>query len=168
MNRKLLSRRVFLPLLATASIASFTGAYAANVVAKVGTSSLGKIVVDGKGMSAYFFDLDKANSGVSACSGICATNWPAITSMTAKPNVSGISGTVGTIAIKGGGHQVTIAGRPIYTFAFDKAPGQVKGQGAQGVWYVISPSGKEIKALKLASNSTTPTAKSRTYPKSNY
>jgi len=165
MNRKLIK---ILPLLITASLASATGAFASDVAAKVGKAPMGKIVVNGKGMSAYFFDLDTANSGVSACVGSCSVNWPAITSSTAKPHVVGISGVVGTISHKGGGRQVTINGRPIYTFAFDKAPGQVKGQGAQGVWYVISPSGKEIKALKLASKTATQTSKPLTYPKSTY
>ncbi len=159
---------IFLPLLITATLASPTGAYAATVVAKIGSSPLGKIVVNGKGMTAYYFDLDKAHSGVSACSGSCAVLWPAIMSTTVKPTVSGISGAVGTISIKGGKHQVTISGRPIYTYAPDKAPGQVKGQGVAGVWYVISPKGTEIKVLKLASKSTpTPTA-TKTYPSSRY
>jgi len=165
MNRKSI-HKVILALLITASTANTTGAFAASVVAKVGSTPLGKIVVDGKGMSAYFFDLDKANSGVSACSGECSANWPAILSSTAKPHVSGIKGVVGSIPFKSGEHQVTINGRPIYTFAFDKAPGEAKGQGAQGVWYVISPTGKEIKVLKLATKSTpSPT---KPYPKSNY
>ena len=160
--------RIFLPLLVTAVLASLTGAYAANVVAKVGSTSLGKIVVNGKGMTAYFFDLDKAHSGKSACSGSCALMWPAITSTTVKPSVTDISAVVGTIAIKGGKHQVTISGRPIYTYAPDSASGQVKGQGVQGVWYVVSPKGVEIKVLKLASKSSlTPTA-TKPSPKSRY
>lgn len=138
------------------------------MVLKIGPSSLGKIVVNGKGMSAYYFDMDKANSGVSACSGECAANWPAITSTTKKPSVLGIKGKVGTIAIKGGGHQVTINGRPIYTFAFDTTPGDAKGQGAQGVWYVISPTGKEIKVLKLATKFAPQPTKPPVYGRSNY
>lgn len=137
MDIKLFRNSIF-PLLVVATIASVSGAYAADIVAKVGSTSLGKIVVDSKGMSAYFFDL------------------------------SGIKGAVGSIALKGGGRQVTINGRPIYTFAFDKAPGQAKGEGAQGVWYVISPSGKEIKALKLASKISPSPTKVATYGKSNY
>lgn len=166
MDKKLI-RKVFLPLLVTATLASVTGAFAADVVAKVGPSSLGKIVVNGKGMSAYYFDMDKAHSGVSVCSGICSANWPAILAGSAIPHVAGIKGVVGTISLKGGKHQVTINGRPIYTFAFDKSPGQIKGQGAQGVWYVVAPTGKEIKVLKLAAKplsttiSPTPVVKSR-------
>jgi predicted lipoprotein with Yx(FWY)xxD motif len=167
MDKKLI-RKAFLPLLITATIASASGAYAADLVAKVASSSLGKIVVNGKGMSAYYFDLDKAHSGVSVCSGTCSANWPAILTSTVKPHMAGITGVVGSIPLKGGKHQVTINGRPIYTFAFDKAAGQVKGQGAQGVWYVISPTGKEIKVLKLATKSTPAPAKASAYGRSNY
>lgn len=167
MERKLFGK-VLLPFLILSLFTSASRADGASVVLKVGPSSLGKIVVNGKGMSAYFFDLDKANSGVSVCSGECAANWPAITSATAKPSVSGIKGKVGTIAVKGGEHQVTINGRPIYTFAFDTKPGQAMGQGAQGVWYVISPTGNEIKVLKLASKSTPQPTKASAYGRSNY
>jgi predicted lipoprotein with Yx(FWY)xxD motif len=167
MDKKLI-RKALLSLLLTATLASASGAYAADIVAKVGSSSLGKIVVNGKGMSAYYFDMDKAHSGVSACSGICSTNWPAILTSTVKPHVTGIGGVVGSIPLKGGKYQVSINGRPIYTFAFDKAAGQVKGQGAQGVWYVISPTGKEIKVLTLAGKSTPSPTKASAYGRSNY
>lgn len=167
MNSKLL-RKAIVPLLATASLANASGAFAADVVAKVRVTSLGKIVVDGKAKSAYFFDLDKANSGTSACSAACAANWPAITSSTVKPHVSGISAKVGTIPGPKGSHQVTINGRPIYTFAFDKVPGDVKGEGAQGLWYVISPLGREIKALKVAAKASSAPTKASTYGRSNY
>jgi predicted lipoprotein with Yx(FWY)xxD motif len=166
MERKLVYKAL-LPFLVTATFASVSGAYAADVIAKIGSSSLGKIVVNSKGMSAYFFNLDKAKSGVSSCTGKCSAHWPPILSSTTKPHVSGVKGVIGSIALKSGGRQVTINGRPIYTFAFDKAAGEIKGQGAQGLWYVISPSGAEIKvrklAVKLAPDATTPTpvAKSR-------
>lgn len=166
MERKLIGKTL-IPLLLLTIFASTTSAAATNAVLKIGSSSLGKIVVNGKGMSAYFFDMDKANSGVSACTGECAANWPAITTSTKKPKVVGVKGKVGTIAIKGG-RQVTINGRPIYTFAFDTSPGQVRGQGAQGVWYVISPMGKEIKVLKLAAKSSPAPTKPSAYGRSNY
>lgn len=151
MDKKLIRfGKALLPLLVTATLASVSGAYAADIVVKVGSSSLGTIVVNGKGMSAYFFDKDKAHSGVSQCSGLCMANWPAILTSTVKPHVNGISGAIGSILVKGGKHQVTINGRPIYTFAFDKTAGLAKGQGVQGLWYVISPSGSEIKVLILA------------------
>ncbi len=96
-------------------------------------------------MTAYFFDKDKAGSGTSACTGQCAALWPAITAASGTPSVTGITGTVGTITGVAGGKQITINGRPIYTYAKDTAPGETKGQGVNGVWYVISPAGDELK-----------------------
>ena len=107
-------------------------------------TSLGTIVVDGKGMTAYYFTKDTKDSGVSACSGDCATAWPAIESTSDTPTVDGVTGTVGTIPAADGGKQITINGMPIYTFAKDMAPGDVNGQDANGVWYVIAPDGTMI------------------------
>ena len=107
-------------------------------------SSLGTIVVDGKGMTAYYFTKDTKDSGVSACSGDCATAWPAIETTSDTPTVDGVTGTVGTIPAADGGKQITIDGMPIYTFAKDTAPGDVNGQDANGVWYVIAPDGTMI------------------------
>jgi predicted lipoprotein with Yx(FWY)xxD motif len=112
--------------------------------ANVAASSLGQIVVDSQGLTAYYFDKDAANSGVSACTGGCAQAWPAIMSKTATPAVTGITGTVATIP-SGNGFQITINGRPIYTYQGDKAAGDVTGQGVGNVWYVIAPTGDEIK-----------------------
>jgi predicted lipoprotein with Yx(FWY)xxD motif len=101
--------------------------------------------VNSKGLTAYYFDVDKANSGMSACTGACATTWPAITTSSATPTVKGVTGTLGEITDPAGAKQITIDGRPIYTFASDSKPGDVNGQGVQGVWHVVSPSGSEIK-----------------------
>jgi predicted lipoprotein with Yx(FWY)xxD motif len=108
------------------------------------TTDLGTVVVDGRGMTAYVFDKDTADSGKSACVGDCASMWPAITSSSAKPKADGISGTVATIAAAAGGKQVTIDGRPVYTFSGDSAAGDTKGQGVKGIWHVVSPAGKAI------------------------
>jgi len=110
----------------------------------VATSSLGDIVVDGRGMTAYVFDKDTQNSTSSACTGDCATAWPAIETTADAPVVEGVTGTVGTITGVDGGKQITINGWPIYTFASDKAPGDVNGQAFGGVWWVVSPSGEKI------------------------
>ncbi|MBI3428701.1 MAG: hypothetical protein HY050_01295 [Actinobacteria bacterium] len=156
MNRRI-TGLVLVPLLLFGALAGATSAAAASTEIKVGTTKLGKIVVNGKGMSAYFYDLDKANSGKSACSGVCLSYWPPILSGSAKPNVLGISGRVSTITRSKGKRQITINGRPIYTYALDKAPGDVNGQGAQGIWHVLSAAGREIKATSLVTPSRTPT-----------
>ncbi|MBT1675712.1 hypothetical protein KK087_05580 [Curtobacterium flaccumfaciens pv. flaccumfaciens] len=116
-----------------------------SVDVTVAATTLGKVVVDGKGMTAYYFDADVKGSGKSSCTGGCATAWPAIEATTATPKVSGITGKVGTITGVDGGRQITIDGRPIYTFVGDKKAGDVTGQGDKGVWYVVNPDGTEQK-----------------------
>ncbi|WIE80577.1 hypothetical protein [Curtobacterium sp. MCSS17_016] len=116
-----------------------------SVDVTVAATTLGKVVVDGKGMTAYYFDADVKDSGKSTCTGGCATAWPAIEATTTTPKVSGITGKVGTITGVDGGRQITIDGRPIYTFIGDKKAGDVTGQGDKGVWYVVNPDGSEQK-----------------------
>ncbi|RZU64492.1 putative lipoprotein with Yx(FWY)xxD motif [Microterricola gilva] len=117
---------------------------AANPDITVAGSPIGEIVVNGEGMTAYFFDKDTAGAEASACTGECAANWPAITTESDTPVVDGVTGTVGTITDADGNHQITIDGRPIYTFVKDMAPGDVNGQGMNEVWHVIAPDGTEI------------------------
>jgi predicted lipoprotein with Yx(FWY)xxD motif len=136
------------PATPSANSGSTSGATTAPTTstdAKTATTSLGKIVVNGAGKTAYFFDKDTANSGASACTGGCASLWPAIESATTTPVVEGITGTVGTIVGTDGGNQITINGRPIYTYTPDAAAGAVTGQGFGGVWWVVSPAGDEVK-----------------------
>jgi predicted lipoprotein with Yx(FWY)xxD motif len=145
MNRKIVLgfSGVTLVLLAFAGWSS--PLIAAGPDASVATTSLGKIIVDGKGMTAYFFDRDTPNTGSSSCAGPCTVNWPAITSATTVPTVVGITGSVGTIAAT---KQITINGRPIYTYLFDTVAGATNGQGVGGVWFVISAPGEELKSAK--------------------
>ncbi|VXC24208.1 hypothetical protein [Aeromicrobium sp. 9AM] len=110
------------------------------------TSSLGRIVVDGKGMTAYAFDKDTPGSGKSSCTGACAEEWPAITTSSAKPKVDGVKGEVGTITGADGSKQVTLEGMPLYTYADDGKAGDTNGQGVGDIWWVVSPAGKKIQA----------------------
>jgi predicted lipoprotein with Yx(FWY)xxD motif len=111
----------------------------------VADSSLGKIVVDGKGMSVYFFGKDTAGSGTSACSGQCLVNWPPVPSASSTPTVDGVTGELGTITATDGSTQITLNGLPLYYFKGDSAPGDVNGQKVQDVWWVVSPDGQAIK-----------------------
>ncbi len=108
------------------------------------SSAVGEIVVDGAGMTAYVFDNDTAGSGVSTCSGACASTWPAITTDSTTPDVEGITGTIGTIDGVNGLKQVTLDGLPLYTYAGDSAPGDVNGQGVNGIWWVVDATGAKV------------------------
>lgn len=119
---------------------------AAAAELRTAKTSLGTVVVTAKGLTAYYFDKDVQGSGKSACTGGCATAWPAITTTSTVPKVDGITGKVGTIALPDGKKQITIDGRPIYLFEKDTAPGDVKGQDVGEIWYVIGADGREIKS----------------------
>jgi predicted lipoprotein with Yx(FWY)xxD motif len=54
---------------------------------------------------------------------------------------------LGTTRRNDGALQVTYAGWPLYSFIYDANPGDATGQGLNnlgGLWYVLSPGGKEI------------------------
>ncbi|WP_336855824.1 hypothetical protein [Sinomonas albida] len=109
------------------------------------TSSVGgqTIIVDNKGNTVYVYTRDNPGATTSACTGGCATLWPAVTSdMT--PTLKGITGKLGTITTASGKTQVTINGMPIYYYSKDTAPGQTNGQGTAGVWYVVGADGNMI------------------------
>jgi predicted lipoprotein with Yx(FWY)xxD motif len=117
----------------------------ADVDLMTASSSAGNIVVDGKGMSVYFFTKDVKDSGTSACTDACLTAWPPVTTTADTPKVEGVTGTVGTITTPDGAKQVTLNGLPLYYFAKDTKAGDVLGQGVNDVWYLADPSGEMIK-----------------------
>lgn len=120
------------------------GSADAGAVLTTADSDLGEIVVDAEGRTVYVFDRDTAGSGASACEGSCLEAWPAVTTDDEEPRVDGVSGDVGTIERDDGTVQVTLGGRPLYTYAGDADAGDVTGQGVQGVWWVVSPDGAAV------------------------
>jgi predicted lipoprotein with Yx(FWY)xxD motif len=57
----------------------------ATVDLKTASSSKGDIVVDGKGMSVYYFTKDVKDSGKSNCTGDCLVKWPPVFAATDTP-----------------------------------------------------------------------------------
>ena len=130
----------------TSGTASTSAPAAAAADLKVADSKAGQIVVDGKGMSVYYYTKDVKDSGTSTCTGGCLDAWPPVLATADTPTVDGVTGTVGTIATPDGKKQLTINGMPVYLYAKDLAAGDVTGQGVGGVWYLVAPSGEMITA----------------------
>ena len=129
---------------ATTASASATSD-SATVDLKTASSSKGDIVVDGKGMSVYYFTKDVKDSGKSNCLGDCLVKWPPVIAATDTPKVEGVTAKVGTIDTPDGKKQVTVNGMPVYLWEKDKAPGDITGQGVGNVWYLVAPDGTMIK-----------------------
>jgi predicted lipoprotein with Yx(FWY)xxD motif len=112
----------------------------------VRTTPLGRILVDGGGMTLYLFEKDTGMK--STCNGSCAKFWPPVTTAGAAKAGSGLdAGKLGTTARTDGETEVTYNGHPLYYYAGDKQPGDTTGQGLNAfgaLWYVLSPAGKEV------------------------
>ena len=138
---------------ATGNAGAAAPAGASAAALKTWSSPLGDIVVTSNGTAVYVFDKDHPGAGTSACTGACAHLWPAVTTASGTPQVSGVTGTVGTVAGDGGTQQLTLDGRRLYTYAGDGGPGQVSGEGVMGIWWVVSPSGQAIQKSAAATSS---------------
>ena len=117
---------------------------ASGAVLSTGSSSIGTIIVDSHGMTVYEFGKDTMGATTSACTGGCATLWPEVHAGTGTPQVSGVTGTIGTITGVDGQKQVTLNGWPLYTFVHDKAPGDTTGQNFMNLWWALTPSGAHV------------------------
>ncbi len=154
MNRKVTTRlSIYLAIVMGLGITSSVAA--SNADLGVEKTTLGTIIVDCKGMTAYYYLPDLPNSGVSSCTGGCLVHWPAITSKTTTPVVEGVSANVSIIPTS---NQILINGRPIYTFVGDQKVGDTNGQGVGGIWYVVSPAGVELNASVLVKERAKPSA----------
>lgn len=85
------------------------------------------VLVDAAGKPLYTPDLESA--GKVQCVGACVSFWKPLTVTSGTPTAaSSAVGDLGVIKRPDGSRQVTIGGKPLYTFAEDAA-GQVTGDG---------------------------------------
>ncbi len=122
--------------LSAAVVAADTAGAATSTVVTTKTSKYGTILVSGKTV----YTLKASNV---ACGSKCLKVWPAlllpkgVTMPSAGPGVS--AANLGTVAAGRGALQVTYAGKPLYWFIGDTAPGQVHGNITDkwGKWSVV-------------------------------
>jgi predicted lipoprotein with Yx(FWY)xxD motif len=120
---------------------------ASGTAISVGSTRLGRILVDGKGRTLYLFVADTGNK--STCnSSACVQYWPPVLTKGAPQAGAGVNASLlGTTKRQDGTTEVTYAGHPLYYFVSDSKAGDVTGQGINGFggpWYVVSPSGMRI------------------------
>jgi predicted lipoprotein with Yx(FWY)xxD motif len=107
-----------------------------------GTGAAGTFLTGEDGKTLYIFKNDPANTTTSACTGGCATKWPAfeLEGDETVAAASGVSGTIGSITRPDDGKkQVTYNGMPLYYFASDTKAGDTNGQGVGNVWFIATP-----------------------------
>jgi predicted lipoprotein with Yx(FWY)xxD motif len=111
-------------------------------------ATIGTYVTDGAGRTLYRFDDDSARPPKATCNGDCADAWPPLLIKSpGKIFPKGINPKIlGYVERADGTCQVTVNGWPVYYFAKDAKPGDILGQGAQGKWFAVSPTGGKTKA----------------------
>jgi predicted lipoprotein with Yx(FWY)xxD motif len=142
----LLVLAALLSLVAVVAARQATAASSSGASVRVATSSLGRMLVDGRGRTLYLFEKDRG--GRSACSGSCASFWPPLlTKGQARAGAGVKASLLGTTRRAGGAVQVTYAGHPLYTFSLDRRRGQTSGEGLDDFgahWYAVGTSGRKL------------------------
>ena len=101
--------------------------------------TLGDYFTDAEGHTLYLFTKD-TELFTSACTGDCLTNWPPVPGASGRLTLpSGASGELALMDGNDGSKQLAYNGIPLYYFAGDTEPGQLKGQGVGGVWWIVQP-----------------------------
>jgi predicted lipoprotein with Yx(FWY)xxD motif len=105
-------------------------------------AQIGTYLTDGAGRALYRFDNDSAKPPKATCNGDCATAWPPL--LIKSPGKIFPKGVdpkiIGYVERADHTCQVTVNGWPVYYFIADK-PGDVNGQGINGKWFAVSPTG---------------------------
>jgi len=132
------------PAPASTSAAAKGPADATTLAVKMADSSLGSILVDGKGMALYMYSKDTQGANASTCTGGCAAAWPALSG---KPTMgAGVDDSkLGSFTRADGSVQATYNGWPLYYFAKDTKAGDVLGQNVGTVWFVLDHDGNPVK-----------------------
>lgn len=109
---------------------------------------VGTVLVDRAGKTLY--SPQQEAHGTIMCTGGCLSFWLPVqaTPGATRGAPAGATGALGTIHRTGGLTQLTYNGKPLYTFALDRAPGQAHGNNvtdhfgnASFTWHAITTSG---------------------------
>jgi predicted lipoprotein with Yx(FWY)xxD motif len=103
------------------------------------TPELGLYLTDTSGKTLYYFTKD--TTGASTCTGTCLVKWPAFSAAPVTAPSVLKPADFSTVSRVDGVKQTAFMGRPLYYYADDARPGDVKGQGFNTVWYVANVSG---------------------------
>jgi predicted lipoprotein with Yx(FWY)xxD motif len=112
-------------------------------------TTLGKILVNGRGLTLFAFTRDPRNHDACVSIAGCTDIWPMMTSR-ARPTLGpGVRRSlVGTIKLAAGRRQVTYAGHPLYTYIASAGPGDTSYVGQRqfgGRWFALNAGGHLVK-----------------------
>ncbi|MCB5166751.1 SCO0930 family lipoprotein [Streptomyces bambusae] len=106
-------------------------------------SALGTILVDGKGRTLYRFDKDSAWPMKTRCTGPCLDVWKPAPPVDRDRVVGVDPALVNSFTRPDGSKQLAVDCWLLYTYTGDTRPGDVNGQGKDGVWWAVKENGKK-------------------------
>jgi len=113
---------------------------AETAMLKTRKTHLGTVLTDGVGHTLYWYAEDTAAK--PGCTGSCASLWPPLMGMPHAASGVKLTG-LGTVRRPDGSVQVTYKGHPLYTYAADSAPGQMKGTHVRE-WHAATTKTKKL------------------------
>ena len=114
-----------------------SGGMATTVTLTIKKTAIGDVLADAKGDTLYWYSKDM-KGGASTCTGSCLSAWPIVAGKPEAAMGVTFAGKLGSVTDSNGTVQATYNGYPLYRYAEDMMPGQTSGNGAGGVWHVIS------------------------------
>lgn len=124
---------------------------AAAVLIGTGETDHGEVLTDTDGLTLYIFTDDA--EGVSNCVDTCADIWPRVIAENVETRGE-LDIEVGLVDGDEAERQVTVNGRPVYTYSGDSEPGMATGQGLLGKWWVLDPDGNPIESAGATTDTT--------------
>ena len=111
------------------------GEYTVNLVTD---EDFGSYLVNETGFSLYYY-IDDPGNGTSACYDDCLNSWPAFYAENITVPESLNSSDFTEVIRTDGTKQTAYKGWPLYFYSEDAAPGDIKGQGVNEVWFLLIP-----------------------------
>jgi predicted lipoprotein with Yx(FWY)xxD motif len=130
------------------SAAALSGRSAGVMTIRLRQTGVGLILTTAAGRTIYAFTRDGRNRDRCAAISGCTSVWPLVTTSGHAAAGHGVSRhLLGTIRV-GGSQQITYAGRPLYTYTGDSAPGQTGYVGISqfgGAWDALNAAGRLVR-----------------------
>lgn len=101
------------------------------------STTVGSYLVDGEGMTLYYFTKDAAD--VNSCTGNCLVNWPIFYSEDLQIDSGLNKADFGVLVRADGAKQLTYKSWPLYYYVKDLKAGDTLGENVGTVWFVIDP-----------------------------
>lgn len=112
-------------------------------------TTLGNILVTGRGFTVFAFTRDSRNHDRCAAISGCNSIWPVVATNGTPMTGPGVKRSLlGTIKLDGGTRQVTYAGHPLYTYIGSSGPGDTSYVGVSqfgGKWLALDAGGHTVK-----------------------